>query len=201
MRVIYAYTRVYAEAVSALDAEEYPYEMVDVSSDDESYWRLRRDLWHAGEDHLIVEHDMIIPHGSIAQFEACPEEWCGHLYYSVWGGWGVWWGVTRYRGSLTRRHPDLPESIESRHWGSLDSAWINHLRLLCYPEAHRHEPPAIHLTKGRGGLGVTVFVNCSGCGSALPTEEVERSPQPRCQDCGLVNDAVVEPTTMTVPIL
>ena len=198
MRIVYPYVTVFPEALAALDG--WPVEQVDVSSDDQAYYRLLADLWHSGEDFCLVEQDIVIPTGALQHLADCPEEWCAGVYWMPWGSWGSWFGMVRFRGSLTVRHPDLPESIEHRHWSALDSATMNHLRALGYSEPHRHEFVK-HLTKGRGGLGVTVFVNCSGCGSALPTEEVERSPQPRCQDCGLVNETVVEPTTMTVPIL
>jgi hypothetical protein len=200
MKIAYPYTGTgFPQSLAALDG--WPVEKINVSSDDQAYYRLLADLWHSGDDFVIVEHDIVAPPGALQGLVWCKEEWCGHLYWMPWGGWGCWHGLVRYRGSLTRRHPDLPKSIEKRHWGSLDSAWINHLRLLGYPEAHRHEPPAKHLTKGRNGLGTTMFYSCDYCGANLPPEEIEASPHPRCVECGLVSEVEVSPTTLTAPIL
>jgi hypothetical protein len=199
MKTAYPYTGTgFPQALAALDG--WPVEKINVSSDDQAYYRLLADLWHSGEDFAIVEHDIVIPPGALQRLVDCPQEWCAGIYWMPYGSWGSWFGMVRFRGSLTTRHPDLPESIEHRHWGALDSATMNHLRLLGYPEPHRHEFVK-HLTKGRNGLGTTMFYSCDHCGANLPPEEIETSPHPRCEVCGLVSEVEVSPTTLTAPIL
>jgi len=141
MRLVFPYTERHPEAIAALPVEA---EQTDVSSDPEAYWRLLREAWRSGEDFLIVEHDMVLPPGAILAFERCRREWCAHPYF-MYGTWGTWHGVTRYRGSLTRRLPTLPDEIVNRAWPALDSAWINNLRRAGYNEGHWHWPPARHL--------------------------------------------------------
>ena len=158
LRVIYPYVREFPEALAALGQRRV--EKVDVGSGDQAYWRLMRDLWRSGDDFLIVEQDMVVPSGAVAAFETCPREWCGQPYF-MYRTWGCWHGVVRYRGSLTRSLPDLPDQIAQRHWQSLDSAWINHLRLAGRNEAHWHWPPARHLSPRHAApSGVT----CPNCG-------------------------------------
>jgi hypothetical protein len=143
MRVIYPYVTSFPEAVAALPVGA---ERIQIkAADTEAYWRLLREAWRSGDDFMVVEQDMVLPTGAVWSFERCPREWCG-LPYFMHETWGCWHGTVRYRGSFTRRLPDLPDEIKARHWESLDSAWINHLRLAGYNEAHWHWPPARHLS-------------------------------------------------------
>jgi len=199
MRIVYPFVATFTEALAALDG--WPVEMVNVSSDGEAYYRILADLWHSGEDFVIVEQDMVAPPGAIQSFLDCPREHCGVPYWMALGNWGIWHGVVRYRGSLTRRTPALPESIEHRHWGSLDSAWLNHLRLVCEEDEHWHWPAAKHLTKPRAGLGTTLFIQCPNCGSAFDVEEIGKSPDTLCRECGATTRVQIEERTFTVPIL
>jgi hypothetical protein len=197
-RIILPYTEICPETLASLEG---PVEQVDVSADNEAYYRLLADLWHSGDDFVIVEHDMVVPPGALGRLQTCPQEWCGVPYW-LYGGWGVWHGVTRYRGSLTQRHPLLPESIQNRDWKALDSAVINHLRLLGYPEAHWHWPPAGHLKpKHLPGMGVWTFVQCPGCGSALDPEDIQTDPRVVCRECGAVSFTPVPERTATDSVL
>ncbi len=198
MRVIYPFVTRFSEALAAL--EGWPVEEIDVSSDGEGYYRLWADLWASGDTFVVIEQDIVAPPGMLQSFEDCPEEWCAAIYWMPWGGFGAWFGAVRFRGSLTRRHPSLPDEIGERHWSALDSAFINHLRLHGYSEAHRHGS-ARHLTKGRPGLNETLFIGCAECGVPLPTEEVIASPYPKCAACGAVNNMAVSPVTVTSPVL
>lgn len=141
MRIVYPHVRAFPQALAALPATV---ERVALNSDPDAYWRFLRDLWRFGEDFLIVEQDIVLPDGAVTAFESCPRDWCAQPYF-MWGTWGAWHGAVRYRASLTRQYPDLPDAITKRHWQSLDSAWINQLRLLGLNEAHWHWPPALHL--------------------------------------------------------
>lgn len=143
MRIIYPFVERFPEALAALPADV---EQIDVSADEQAYWRLLRDLWKSGEDFAIVEQDMVVPLNALASFANCRREWCAVPYW-MYGSWGAWHGVTRYRGGLTRRLRELPEAIRCRDWPTLDSAWINHLREAGMNEAHWHWPPATHLNR------------------------------------------------------
>jgi hypothetical protein len=168
--------------MEALDSSGYPWEAVELDpSDNEAYYRLLADLWHSGEDFLVVEQDMVPPPGAIKELDECESEWCGNAYW-LYGNWGVWLGTTRFRGELTRRHPDLMETIVSRDWHALDSAITNHLRLLGYPEAHWHWPAARHLVP-KIFAGPGQFIQCR-CGAAFGNEVFERNPL-TCQECGV----------------
>jgi hypothetical protein len=174
VRVIYPYVKIFPEALAALAG--WPVEMADTSADDEAYWRLLKDLWTAGRDFVLVEQDMVVPEDALDRLLGCTEEWCG-VPYRLYGNYGVWHGVTRYRGSLTRRLPGLPDAIRDRRWESLDSAWINHLRAAGYPEAHWHWPAAKHLreTPDLSGEGVKFF-NCVKCGTGMSAKSIGFCP-------------------------
>ncbi len=122
----------------------------DVSTTQYDYWGLTRNLWESGQDWAYVEHDIVIPPGCISEFEACPLEWCMHSYtmqdgkpITDWGGNGAF-GVVRFRGELTRRHPSLIADLFHRSWSHLDGQTITALRGLGY-RAHQHFPDAEHL--------------------------------------------------------
>jgi hypothetical protein len=191
MRVILPWTVEHPEVLAAL--EGWPVERVYVGSDDEAYFRLISDLWHSGDTFTIVEHDNVPAPGILREFEVCPSEWCAEPYWLAGGGgWGCWFGVVRFRGSLTARYPDLPESIQRRDWRSLDSAVINHLRMLGPQEPHRHWPPAIHLRSGWDRV-----YNCNSCGAALAPEDIIRGPAVDCRNCGTITSMPVPSLTMT----
>lgn len=141
MRVVYPYVREFPDALAALPPAV---ERVPLGPDTDAYWRLMRDLWRSGDDFLVVEQDIVLPAGAVDVFETCKRDWCAQPYY-MWDTWGAWHGAVRYRGSLTASLPRLPDEVVKRDWQSLDSAWLNHLRLAGRNEAHWHWPPARHL--------------------------------------------------------
>src|ERR1035437_1092655 len=106
MRIVYAYATIFPVAVEALGREGYPFDMVDVSSDNEAYARLWADLWHSGEDFLNVEQDMVVYPGMVKELEECPEPLVSGVY-GLYGAPGALFGGVRFKGELTRRHPDL----------------------------------------------------------------------------------------------
>jgi hypothetical protein len=181
--VIYPHVTRFDEAVDALEDSGFAWEAVALDPEDnEAYYRLLADLWRSGDDFLICEQDMVPPPGAIKALDECDCEWGGNAYW-LYGGFGVWMGVTRFRGELTRRHPDLMETIVSRDWHALDSAIINHLRLLGYKDAHWHWPAAKHLVpKIYVGPQTGQFIQCR-CGAPFGNEVFERNPL-TCQACG-----------------
>jgi hypothetical protein len=142
MRVVYPFVQEFPDALNVLFPHDI--ERVALGPNADAYWRLMRDLWRSGDDFLIVEQDIVLPAGAVAEFDTCPRDWCAQPYF-MWGTWGAWHGAVRYRGSLTAQFPSLPDDVAKRDWQSLDSAWINQLRLHGRNEAHWHWPPARHL--------------------------------------------------------
>ena len=194
LRIIYAYARVFQEAVTSLDG--YDVEAYDLSDGDEAYWNLLRQLWLSGDDFLIVEQDIVVPSGAIERLAACPREWCA-VPYRLGSVWGCWHGLTRYRGTLTRSLPGLPDEIRNRHWSSLDSAWINHLRKAGYPEAHWHWPGAVHLKVGNDPFTGNSFLHCR-CGAALSDDDMIGGPDhAACHRCGRPLSATIVEQTPT----
>ena len=192
MRVILPWTVEHPEVIAALEG---PVERVYVGSDEECYFRLISDLWHSGDDFTIVEQDNVPAPGVLREFEVCPCEWAGEPYW-LQGHWGCRFGVVRFRGSLTARYPDLPESIQRRDWRALDSAFANHLRMVGPQEPHWHWPAAKHLRADWGPL-----FNCNYCGWTLAYEDIVVDPRVPCRNCGEVTRMPVPSLTMTDSVL
>ena len=185
MRLVQPYVTRFPESVAALAGAEF----VDVSSDPEAYYRLLADLWHSGDDFCIVEQDNV-PY-VLDELKSCPEEWCAEPYW-LQGRWGCWHGVVRYRGTLTARYATLPDSIQNRSWQALDSAWINHLRMIGPQEPHWHWPASKHLRPDWSSL-----FSCNTCGTALTEDDLRRDPRVQCRSCGSVTTMPVPRLTMT----
>lgn len=190
MRVVYAHVRIFPESLESI--REAAPEMAVTDAGPDAYWSLLRDLWRSGDDFCIVEQDMVVPPGALASLEACPELWCG-VPYELYGVYGVWHGVTRYRGALTWRLPHLPDEIEHRSWEQLDSAWINHLRDEGYAEAHWHWPAARHL-RFTPDLEQSRFFNCVRCGANMKASNAGVCPR-----CGWIF-APLMPLTPTAAV-
>jgi len=77
---------------------EYGVAYVDVSHHSASYPSLLGRLWGTCESLVIVEHDIVVPPGTIEAFKMCPEDWCYHKYAGIqsWG-WPAL-GLVRVRG-------------------------------------------------------------------------------------------------------
>jgi hypothetical protein len=188
--IVQPFVTLFPESVAAIDGARF----VDVSSDDQAYWRLLTDLWRKGEDFCIVEQDNVPAPGVLQEIESCPEEWCGEPYL-LGGQWGCRFGVVRFRGALMARYPFIPDAIKARSWHALDSAWINHLRLVGPQEPHWHWPAAKHLRSDWSPL-----FSCNTCGTALTEDDLRRDPRVQCRSCGAVTTMPVG-LTMTDSVL
>jgi hypothetical protein len=158
-QVVLAYTRLQDEVVAALDATGIPYDRVDVSGDDQAYWRLIAERWEAGQDWCLVEHDIVVKPGQIEGMLACREGWCGHTYgYYGLAGVVAGLGLVKFSGDLMRRHPDLLRRIGDwrdpghfwdmdhppGHWCRLD-LWLQQTLLPALDETRHDHGTAIHL--------------------------------------------------------
>lgn len=101
-------------------------EWVDVSADDDAYWRVLCEWWARGETFMVVEHDVICRPDVIDQFLDCDEPWCAFPYDDMchWGcmeAWANTLGCTRFRSELIAAAPDALSSIplEQRDWHNL----------------------------------------------------------------------------------
>lgn len=99
-----------------------------MSGSDTAYWALLAELWAAGGDFAVVEHDVVPPEGGMASFDACEREWCAARYPYLAGTYpGL--GCARFRSPLIARHPDLMDVVAvmsnedhgPRHWCTLDA--------------------------------------------------------------------------------
>jgi len=127
-------------------------------ADDGAYHHLLVELWDAGEDFAIVEHDIEIHAGVLPAFEACPESWCvfpyfgrPHKNYPV-PVLRVALGCTRFRaeflktnaGILTAMLPGPQNTLRNpKHWRRQDSLLASALQRRGF-RAHEHEPHVVH---------------------------------------------------------
>lgn len=124
-----------------------------MSGSDDAYMRLIASLWSAGEDFLIIEHDVVPNRTALLQAERCSCLWATSpyngpgldpIYHSL--------GFVRFRAELMRREPDLMSQVATLddaidttpgHWRSLDARIDGTLRQRGY-EPHIHAPVIQH---------------------------------------------------------
>lgn len=156
MRVLIPHTARHLDTIAGAPAGA---EWVDVSSDDQAYWRTLRDYWALDDDLLIVEHDIVCRPDCVEQVQSCPELWCPFAYDDMchpecMEAWRGALGCTRFRKELIAAVPDAVASIEERyrHWlymgGALaviltDAGFDHHWH---EPAVHHHHMSLAHLT-------------------------------------------------------
>jgi len=137
--------------VAALDRYAPGWEQVPLAVDDVfAYCEALRRLWTAGEDFVLIEHDIEIHAGVLPSFDSCPRPWCGHGYAraSAWAGAN---GCTRFRSSaLTGGFvPPTP-------WWAVATA-VGELLVVAGHRLHLHDPMVLNHKRYDG------FPRC-GCG-------------------------------------
>lgn len=155
MLVLYPYTERRPEALSALTG---PVAAVDVSGAADAYWRLLARHWKAGRGFVVVEHDVVVPAGLVAEMGACDQWWCtapvprhhpgAPLTASL--------GCARFSTRLLADEADLmiaagrfSVGMPPKHWVHLDIAVADTLDRRGY-EPHVHPGDIIHLGKTTG---------------------------------------------------
>jgi hypothetical protein len=151
VRVIVPHTRIEPETRAALAASGYGWEAVSVAGSDTAYTDLLADLWAAGQDFAIVEHDIVPWRGALAELDSCTEQWCAFPYpLRSWMHAGL--GCARFRGTLLAACPTavtdtLAEQTGTHprgHWCNLDDRLSRSLRRLGAAR-HVHPVPVGHL--------------------------------------------------------
>lgn len=123
-----------------------------------AYFDILRDLWHKGEDFILIEHDIIPWPGALVTFDACEDMWCAFGYLYPPDGYIVTaHGCVRFRAEMMQRIPDLFEIVEAndgrffkvkdtdtRHWKDLDGCISPVLTGILDRFPHQHVPAVVH---------------------------------------------------------
>ena len=119
---------------------------------EEAYYNLLAALWKLGESFLIVEHDIVVWPGAVAELENCPEPWCTLPYYCSVGWITDGLGCTKFGAHFLREHPDfLLEPFPSccqhtRNFCGLDRT-IAHRAMELGLQPHVHRPGVSNLNE------------------------------------------------------
>lgn len=117
-RIVVPFTKVHPDTRRYLETYGDRVEYVEMTTDD-AYWCLFRDLWRAGEDFTLIEHDIVPRPGTVDHFDRCPESWCSCSYTWSWKPQYTWLtdrstkvlnsslGCTRFRAELLADCPEL----------------------------------------------------------------------------------------------
>lgn len=142
--IVVPFTKLAPGVVDALEATGRSFDLAEMT-DDESYWRLLRDLWAEGDDFAIVEHDVRVHSTVFDELEACPFYWCAYPNEYINGiNYGM--SCVRFRGELLWQAPWVMELVGAisdelhppRHWCRLDM-WLQRVALpQAHVQLHRH---------------------------------------------------------------
>lgn len=155
MRILIPYTELQPATRRALLAYAHDHQLDFVHLDDPEYGygRLLQQVWAQGETFAIVEHDIVVNPGTIADFDSCPELYCAAPY--AWTTQvGPALGCTRFRTELLESVPDAIDQVlatpsawgEPGHFRQLDVFLMRRvLRDQHGLQPHVHLPPVEHL--------------------------------------------------------
>lgn len=152
MRVVVPYVKLYAETRDALVEDGVLADYVSMAGDGTAYHGLLESLWADGDGFIIVEQDIVVRPGVIAELEACQRDWCGFTY-ALSSGYGAYLGCTKFSRRLLQDHPGVFSAIAAlpfdgtprRYWGRLDTRLKQVLEDNEGQRMHIHEPPVLHL--------------------------------------------------------
>jgi hypothetical protein len=113
-----------------------------------SWW----DLCPPDQDLVIVEQDVLVSPLVLAEFDQCPELWCGFPNNAA-GAMLVTTGCVRFSAKLREQAPDAlamsrrigvaQDGTEAGHWERIDVRIFGVLRGMGFV-AHEHQPPVVH---------------------------------------------------------
>jgi hypothetical protein len=124
--------------------------MVNVAGSNFAYTTEFEKLWTAGEDFVIVEHDIVLHEHVIHDFMDCREPWCANPYRVGYDNLTSL-GCVRFRAELLAGEPDAPyvhgvmgPGLEpARDWRRLDTRIMGVLHERGYWPCE-HQPPVVH---------------------------------------------------------
>lgn len=146
MRVVCPYTEMTVACRMALDASGYDWEPVKMT-DDFTYGRMLADLWSYGETFCIIEQDVVVQPGTLAEMDGCQERWCayptGYMGSYLWGLSCVKFGaglLARYPNAVIEANQiDIPPLHPPGHWCTRDHCLQRMVLEQKYREQfHRH---------------------------------------------------------------
>lgn len=113
--------------------------------DGDAYWRLLRDEWAKGEEFFIVEQDVLVWPGAIADLQMCKEDWCtlptvchGRLIVTTLG-------CVKFGAELIETNPGCWDDIDP-DWHYLDAHFAEKMGWP-FVKPHAHEPTAAHINE------------------------------------------------------
>lgn len=80
MNVLCCYTQFHPAAEKSIRAHAPQAVLVDVTGDDHAYWRQIRARWTGQQDLVLIEQDIEIPEGGVAELAGCDRDWCCYAY-------------------------------------------------------------------------------------------------------------------------
>lgn len=110
MKIVLPFTKIKPGVREALEETGWPWEEVDVSGDDDAYFRLFQRLWHEGEGWVNVEHDVLVRPDTLAELADCPHDWCAApIPYLSNRRYGL--GCVKFSDRLLEEFPDAIEQV------------------------------------------------------------------------------------------
>lgn len=123
--------------------------------DPEAYARYLIERWRAGVTWINVEHDIVLPAGSLSRLARCPHEWCVHPYTLRGTIYVPMLGLAKFSASLLGTFPMLARealAIEKRDDVLVGWRYCSEYLAAYLGRAgvavHIHQPLAIHLSAG-----------------------------------------------------
>jgi hypothetical protein len=187
VQVVVPYAHLCPETRAALEADDITAYYAYVGADKTAYHSLLEFLWGQGKGFIVVEHDIVVRPGCVAELEACPHDWCG-FSYSLSTGYGAYLGFTKFSDALVSGRPAVfrsiaalrPDGTERRYWGRLDTRLKQVLEDREGQTMHVHWPAVVHLNPTAN----RVRYNCAHCGGEFPPEVTRMSEPWSCPRCG-----------------
>jgi hypothetical protein len=188
VRVILPYVQIYPGVLEALTADGVAPEIYDVRASSEAYYGVLAKVWADGVGFIVVEQDIVVNPGNVAELTACQYDWCGFVY-GISSGYITGLGFTKFSDRLVSRCPDAVTRLDSlppngtppRMWGRLDTQLAQSLMDYEGYRVHRHLPPVRHLNP----VQQLPHWNCAVCGTEVPDAVVRAGEPPYgCLSCG-----------------
>lgn len=182
LRVVVPYATLWPETKAALEADHREAEYHYVGGSPIAYHDLMLELWHSGQGFTVVEQDVVVYPGAIAELEACSNPWCGKSYW-IGSSFDCYLGCTRFSTALVQANPGVMDALDGlrddgtprRYWGRLDTRLGQVLNDQVGIAICKHWPAVEHLNPDKALKG---GINCSLCGEPIAWETAKRTPPP-----------------------